>query len=330
MNIHEIAQEANVSISTISRVLNHPELVNPKTRKKVENILAQHNYLPRRIENCFEPRTKKTVVIFSNNIRHQHFASTAYVLDEMLFALGFRVIVCSTGNVFEKRAQQFASLSNLAVDGIALLGSTFADDRIGIALNNYFPQVPIVISNGVLQNTNASSVLIDHDLGMELAISHLYERGHERIALAHFFPTYNCKRKIQAFQKAKQKYNLPMYDEYIFSVGESSIEAGTDFANHFVDENCGCTAVIFTDDLPAVAAINQFRRRGIDIPKNLAIVGYDNSFYAECSFPGLTTIDTRSKMLATVIGNTLLDRMAGKDVGDNIILKPEFVVRQSS
>lgn len=330
MTISEIAREAGVSVSTVSRVLNHPEQVNPKTRKKVAYVLAQYNFAPRHIESALEPREKKTIIIFSNNIRHQHFASTAYVLDEMFFELGYRVIVSSTGDIFEKRVQQFSALSNLSVDGIILLGSTFADDRIGIALNNCFPNVPIVISNGVLQNADASSVLIDHDHGMDLLISHLRERGHERIALAHAYLTYNCKRKIHAFQKAKEKYALPTYDAYIFGMPESSVEAGTAFADRFIEAHCGCTAVVFTDDLPAVAAINQFRNCKIKIPEEIAVVGYDNSTYAECAFPALTTVDTKSKTLASVIGYTLLDRMAGKDVGDNIILKPELVVRKST
>lgn len=329
MTIIDVAAEAGVSISTVSRVLNHPELVNIKTRKKVEAILSKHNFVPSTMAHELISTSRKNIAIFSNNIRHPHFAATAYVLDEMFFSLGYNCVICNTGDDAEKRRKQYRTLADLRIDGIALLGSTFMNIGTEDAISHYFPNVPVVISNGILSLPNSHSVLIDQRYGMEMAISHLIDRGHRQIGFVHSERSFNANRKIKAFQEIMETKNLPLYDSNIFYT-PPGVPGGGPLVEQYLAQQCTCTALIFADDLPAVAAISQFRYHGVQVPKDVAIVGYDNSAYCLCSYPQLTSVDTKSGILATVLGNTLHDLMNHRDVGSTISIRPELVVRDST
>lgn len=329
MNINDIAAQAGVSISTVSRVINNPERVSSATRQRVEAVLKKYSFSPNSIARAIDLNSRKIIAIFSNNICHQHFAATAYVLDDMFLNLGYSAILCSTGNDMEKKKKHFRVIAEQRVDGIALLGSTFVSPEIEDALRSYFPDIPMVISNGILSIENARSVLIDHYSGIKASISHLINKGHKQIGLVHSEITFNAKRKMDAFFEIMAGQSLKVPENHIFSA-PISIEGGIEVANQYLSQKCDCTALLFFDDIVAVSAMNQLRRLGIAVPKDLAIIGYDNSQFSACSYPTLTTVDTKSEMLAVVLGNTLHDLMSNRYVGNTIVLSPELVIREST
>jgi LacI family transcriptional regulator len=329
MRLKDIADEAGVSISTVSRVINNPDLVRPETVEVVRKVLNKYNYFPKKIYNQINDNFSKQICIFSNNILHHHFASTAYILDDMFFNLGYNSILCSTTDSIEKMKQHFKLISERHVDGIVLLGSVFSIPEVENAMEVYFPDIPIVISNGYLAIPNSHSILIDHKYGIKKAISFLIEKGHERIGLVHSRVTFNAKRKIDAFHEIMNEHNLTIKPNSIFYT-DISIEGGIAVANQFIDQKCDCTALIFLDDIVAVSAMNQFRRKGLAVPDDIAIIGHDNSQLSKCSYPSLTTIDGKSELLANVLGNTLHNLLSNKPVGNTIMISPELIIREST
>lgn len=330
MKIEDIAKEANVSISTVSRVINKPNLVNHKTRQRVEKVIKKYNFIPHGISNNISNITNKNILIFSSNILHHHFASSAYALDDMFTTLGYNALIYNTTEDVEKIKQHFRLTSKRNnIEGVILLGSIFANPEIQDTLNSCFSDIPIVISNGILSIPNTHSILIDHRFGIKSALNHLVEKGHKKIGLVHSRISFNAERKINAFHEVMNKYELPVDPESIFTT-PITVEGGEAVANRFLKQKCDCTALIFLDDIVAVGAMNQFQRKGIKIPDEIAIIGHDNSLISQCSFPSLTTIDGKSELLATVIGNTLNDLINKKPVGNTIMISPELVVREST
>jgi LacI family transcriptional regulator len=329
MKLKDIAAEAGVSISTVSRVINNPDLVSTETVDIVRKILNKYNYSPKNIYSQIPTDFTKKICIFSNNILHHHFASTAYILDDMFFNLGYNSILCSTTDDVVKMQKHFSHISERDVDGIVLLGSVFSITEVAHAMKQYFPDTPIVISNGYLALPNSHSVLIDHRYGIKEAILLLIKKGHKKIGLVHSRVTFNAKRKINAFHEVMKEYNLNIEPNSIFYT-DISIEGGIVVANQFLAQKCDCTALIFLDDIVAVSAMNLFRRKGLAVPDDIAIIGHDNSQLSKCSYPSLTTIDGKSELLASVLGNTLNDLLSDKPVGNTIMISPKLIIREST
>lgn len=179
MNIYDIAKEAGVSISTVSRVMNNKGNVNAATRKKVEAILDKHDYTPSAIARGMVSKTMKTVAVLTVDIRvPQHYARTVYTIEREFSHRGYEVTICNTGGELEETAKYLKTMLEKKVDGIVLVGSIFntlcKKDEIGNMIKN----TPVVLANGKLELPNSYSVLVDDRYGVSLAVEHLLKRGH--------------------------------------------------------------------------------------------------------------------------------------------------------
>ena len=125
MNIYDIAKEAGVSISTVSRVMNNKGNVNAATRKKVEAILDKHDYTPSAIARGMVSKTMKTVAVLTVDIRVPHYARTVYTIEREFSHRGYEVAICNTGGELEETAKYLKTMLEKKVDGIVLVGSIF-------------------------------------------------------------------------------------------------------------------------------------------------------------------------------------------------------------
>lgn len=332
MTIYDIATEAGVSITTVSRVINNPQKVALSTRHKVESVLRKHSYSPNAIARALVHNSLRTVGILMSDIRNRHFSITAGVLENCLFKMGYNTLLCNTGEDIEKKKKYIMNFAGNKIDGLILLGSVFNNIEIEQMVRNLLSNVPVIISNGFLPLPNAYSVLVDHNIGMSLAIEHLAERGHKNIAFIYAAETYNTQRKMKAFLDAMKRLSLPLEENKNMFATKPGLDGGEMFARNYFKNNCSLkhSAFIFYEDIVALGAQNVFIEECFHIPKDIAIIGHDNSIFAHCALPKLTSVDTRIESIAEVMANTLDDVLSGKQVGQSIILRPELIIRDSS
>ena len=332
MTIYDIASEAKVSISTVSRVLNTPHKVAASTRMQVEAVLKKHNYSPNAMARGLVYKSMKTVGILMSDIRNLHLSYAAFVLENLFFKQGYSTLLCNTGDDLEKKKKYIRDFASRKLDGIILLGSVFNYAEIERMICDYLPETPVIISNSTLAIPNAYSVLIDHTVGMNLAVSHLVEKGHERIAFVHSHETYNTQRKIAGFLQAMESHNLFLDSNRNTYFTQPLFDGGEKYATSYLaaGNKSKYTAFIFSEDSIAIGAVNVFRQAGVRIPQDAAIIGHDNSIYSLCSLPKLTSVDTKIAAISEVMANTLHGIFQKKQVGNSIILRPELVVRDST
>lgn len=326
MTIYEIAAEAGVSITTVSRVLNNPEKVAPKTKVKVEAVLKKHNYFPNAFARGLVSNSMKTVGILLTDIRNRHFSTAAYVLENCFFNWDYSTILCNTGDDLEKKKKYIQILSGKKVDGIVMLGSIFESNEIKQTLLEILPNTPVVISNGTLDMPNTYSVSIDHDYGMMLAVSHLLQNGSSKICFVYSTNTPNSKRKLYSFSKALSDNNIPMNTNQVFESANPNIDFET-FKNQIIKLSYDFDALIFSEDYFALKGANILKEHGLKIPEDISIIGHDNSIFSLCSQPELTTIDTKIDDMSTIVANTMNNILKGVPVGTSTIIKPELLVR---
>lgn len=332
MTIYDIASEAKVSISSVSRYFNHPEKLSPACWKKIDDVLKRHSFVPNQIARDLVLNTMRTVGIMMNDMKYQRFATISSNLERAFFNLGYSTLFCNTGNDLGKVQQYLGMLSSKRIEALILLGSNLGRPDIVNLLAKYFPNIPVVAADLVVDLPNYYSVSIDHVFGIEIAVDHLISRGHEHLVFVACTESSNTLKKAKAFQEALSVRNLPFDKEHniIHFPMDRCEELSLDFASILQSKNSNCSGIIFSHDMVAARAISSLRFYGHEVPQEFGIIGYDNSPFGLCCQPALTTIDTQLGTTARVMVNLINDIFIGKEVGNKISINPRLVIRGST
>jgi LacI family transcriptional regulator len=330
MNIYDIANEAGVSISTVSRVLNNKSHVNQATRHKIQVVLDKYNYIPSAIARGLVANSMKTVAIFTVDLRVPHYACTTYIIEREFSKRGYNVIVCNTGGELEETRKYARSLAaNRQADGVVLVGSVFntlgRDAEVSTALRN----LPVVVANGQLDLPNAYSVLVDDILGVSLAVDHLAGKGHRDMVYLKDLNTTSAMIKQIGFIRAMERLGLKHAKNAVMTA-VYGLEGGRQAAARILRRDPRPSAVVCDEDLSAVGLIKGLIGAGLRVPEDMAVTGYNNSEYSLICSPELTTVDNKGEMSALSCVQLLESRINNNSTFSSIQIKPELVVRQSS
>ena len=326
MNIYDIAKEAGVSITTVSRVINKKGYVSEKTRKKIQDVLDRNEYQPSGIARGLATGSMKTVAIVVVDVRVPHYALTSYIMEQKLSEEGYMVLVCNTGEGEEDCRKYLRMLAQRQVDGIILVGSIFnrlCDDETLNLLSN----IPIVMANGKIDRENIYGVLVDEAYGMELATAHLYKTGRRKLAYVIDKYTNAANRKLEGYIREMKRlgYENPEKDVYRTPYG---LEGGAQIAGILKEK--GYDGVVFGEDLTAVGAMNEWRNQGIKIPEEIALIGCNNSEYSYICNPPLTTVNNKGEVLSELTVQMLLDVLSKKKELASLVVLPELVIRETT
>ena len=329
MNIYDIAKEAGVSISTVSRVLNDKGYVSEKTKARIQEVLKKNKYQPSAIARGLVSGTMKNVAIVTVDVRHPHYAMTTFIMEQKLTGLGYMVLVCNTGSRKEECMKYIRMLSRNQVEGVILVGSEFNDLCDPKELRELLPETPIVMANGELKLPNVQSVLVDEGYGVQLAVQHLYDKGHRNIAFVMDVKKDAGIRKRDGFLRKMKQLGYDDAAERILYT-KYGAGGGEEAAKKIVGGSRRFDAVIFTEDLTAVYAMNALQNMGYRIPEDVAVVGCNNSEYSRISNPPLTTINNKGELLSELSVQLLENLMTGKSEKASLIIRPELAVRQTT
>ena len=325
----DIAIQAGVSEATVSRVLNGRPGVAEATRQAVLTALDVLGYeRPARLKQHSAGLVGLIVPELDNPI----FPAFAQVIESALAHHGYTPVLCTQtpGGVHEDDYTQM--LLERGVAGIVFVSGLHADSSADpsryVALRRR--GLPIVLVNGYIEGVDAPFVSNDDVTSMDLAVTHLVAQGHTRIGLAlgprRFVPVV---RKITGFRDAMRRHlGLEDVDGWV-ECSLFSVEGGAAAAERLVD--AGCTAVICGSDLMALGAIRAVRGRGLEVPRDVSVVGYDDSPLIAFTDPPLTTVRQSVQAMGSAAVRALLDEISGVAAPRaEYVFRPELVVRGST
>jgi LacI family transcriptional regulator len=309
--------------------MNNSKKVSEATRKKVEEALAQNNYSPNAMARGLVSNSMKTIGVLAVDIRHYTHAAISYTVERELCKWDYSTILCNTSNNLDNKIKYIKMLSEKKVDGIILIGSVFNDKEIERSIFNYLKEVPIVLANGKLSLENSYSVLGDQIHAINLGVEHLLERGHKDICFIQEDLTYSALQKSKGFSQSMSNHGLACDKSNILQT-TLGLKGGYDVVDQLLNTGKKFSALIFSEDGTAIGGMMRLQEQGIKIPEDIAIVGYDNSIYSQLCTPKLTTIDTKSTVIATLVANTMYDILNKKQVTNSLIVQASLVVREST
>ncbi|KFI72301.1 LacI family transcriptional regulator [Bifidobacterium minimum] len=326
----ELAQRTGVSITTISRVLNNKEGVADETRDKVLKALDEMGYeRPRRLRK----QSQGFVGIIVPDLDTPVFASFAQFMSGALARYDLIPVICTRNSAGLTEDDYVSTLLDRRVSGIIFVAGHHAESgsdpsRYQRLLEN---RLPIILVNGYIPNVKASFVSDDDETGTRLAVSHLASLGHTRIGLAlgprMLVPMLRREKTFRTLMRSR--FGTPD-DQILVESSLLSIEGGQSAAQSLIEQ--GCTGIICGSDAMAFGAIQEANRQGLGVPRDISIIGYDDSPLMRFVHPSLTTIRQSTLGISQAAVDFLVNAMRSGDLGSGkeMLFRPELVMRASA
>ncbi len=328
MNIYDVSKKAGVSIATVSRVLNGNPNVSEKTRNKVLSIMNELGYTPNIFARGLGLNTIKTIGIMCSDSSDLYLANAIYYLERELRSRGYDSILCCTGTDLETKQKYFDLLRSKRVDAIILAGSKFVEmkPKDNAYLIDAAKFLPIMLVNGYLEGDNIYSTLCDDHSAAYKACTGLIESGVRSLLYLYTSYSYSGLNKLQGYKDALTDKGLPIREEYICQCPKDVASAQA-LCQKLYKDGLRFDGVLASDDSLAVGAVKFAHQEGIAIPESLSVIGYNNSILAQCSYPELTSIDSKVEALCITTVNTLMGVFDSANVPAKTTISADIIKR---
>lgn len=294
VGIREIAQIANVSTATVSRVINHPEQCSPKTREKVEKIIKEYNYIPNEtIKNIFS-KSSNTIAVFIHDIQNPFYTQLIMELNNLCFNNHYTLLICDTENNTEKEQEYLKFCLAKRCEGL-ILTEGFSNDMFKEL------SIPFVFLDRYNYPEN-SYVTSDNYASVRKVVNYLYNLGHRKIAFVCPEENYcSVKPRYEGYVDEMNEKQLPLLPEYIYRKDHRlDTRLGKNALQHFLSLPDMPTAVVCANDMIALGMINEASVMNIEIPERLSICGFDHTLDDFMPVP-LTTVEQNIPKLAEAL-----------------------------
>jgi DNA-binding LacI/PurR family transcriptional regulator len=325
----EVAARAGVSEATVSRVLNSKPGVSDATRSTVLTALDVLGYeRPSKLRG----ERARLVGLVLPELQNPIFPALAEVVGSLLAQNGLTPVLCTqtTGDAAEADYVDML-LEQQQVAGIMFAGGHYSQADADHAHYRRLARrkLPVVLINAGIDDLPFPRVVCDDASAVEQALDHVLSLGHRRIGLVLGQRDHQPSvRKLEAARSFLAAAGTPL-DESLVANGQFSLQSGQASATTLIDR--GATALVCASDPLALGAIRAARRRGLSVPGDVSVVGYDDSAFMSSVEPPLTTVRQPIEAMGRAAVASLLAQMRGEEIpADELLFEPELVVRKST
>lgn len=331
ITINDVAREAGVSITTVSRVLNNNYPVKEETRVKIEKAIEKLNYKPNTMARSLITKKSSMIGVIVPGITNLFFPTIVEAVEEFLKKEGYSIALSNTEGDAGKEQRLVEELVGRQVDGLIVIDPSMENLHKGY-YDKLSKNLPVIIINGSPEGFKSSSVCYDEEVGTVEAFKYLMELGHKKIAFVRGHKSFSYDIKERIYKNILEDQGLKY--EKVINVGRgNSIEVveNTEKAmEEVLGNNERPSAVFACNDLMAVGVMNACFKLGIRIPEDISVVGFDNTLLANITHPKLTSVDLNMKEIGSRAALELLDIINnGLKSRKKIILDTNLVIRES-
>ncbi len=327
LTLKMVAERAEVSVNTASRAINNKPDINEETKKRVLRIAKELGYI--RNAAAVALRTKKTrtigVVIADNS--NPFYAEVLNGIEVAAREKNYHIILANTQRDYKKEEEAINLLLAKRVDGLLIAPVQDRDDDIRKLIKT---NLPFVIVGRDFENIEIDVVYNDEIKGGFLATEYLIKKGHKRIALIDgFLYKSPAKGRLEGYKKALNEYGIPL-DDSLISVGDINLEDGYERTRQMLGKNLNFTAIFAYNDMMAFGAMQAIKEKGLRIPEDIGLVGYDDISFSSLMDPALTTIRLNKQELGIESVKLLLSRINGnRKIDQKIMLDGDIIARKT-
>lgn len=329
--IKDIAKKAGVSITTVSRVLNNTAPVNEETRKAVLRVIEETNYTPSIVAQGMRTKKSKTLSVIIPDYKNPFYYELFKHIEDAARNEGYHVMITSTREDAIDEIAYINELLNRNIDGIILF-SYKGDKETLEYLLRLTSKLPVVFMDNLEVNKQVNMVYTDGYKGIREITKHLIDLGHKEIAFIKPIPRYkSASDRYDAFVDTVRNSGLVLRPELIYE-GDYHIESGYKAAEYFLTgDRVKPTAIVSSTDLMAIGALNYIKSKGLRIPEDVAVAGYDDIYMSRIMHPPITTYRQPLRDIADEAIGILMNKINHPSAKNRkAVLNGKLMIRRST
>ncbi len=326
ITLRDVAKHAGVSPKTVSNVINNWPYISDSTREKVQRSIEELDYRPSGLASSLRTGRTNTIGVMIPDITNPFFGQFIRGCEDVLYNAGYSILLCNTNENSTKERWYLETLVKRGVDGILTVGSRSTAEVLYSIIHN---EIPVVAVDPPSLHDNTTVIDIDNIGGAKIAVEHLIRLGHKRIAhLGGPIQRMAAYNRLQGYLQALENAKIA-YDEALVLQCDPTIRGGFHAALNLIPARKP-TALFCYNDLMAVGAMVACRELDLKIPRDIAIVGFDDIAISSLVEPALTTVRVRQYHVGRMASDLLLERLSGKENAQRHVEFPvELVIRNS-
>ncbi|MFD2211184.1 catabolite control protein A [Virgibacillus halophilus] len=327
ITIYDVAREANVSMATVSRVVNGNPNVKPATRKKVLNTIKELGYRPNAVARGLASKKTTTVGAIIPDISSIFFAELARGIEDIATMYKYNIILSNSDQNKDKELQLINTMLEKQVDGIIFMGGNISEEHAEAFKTS---SVPVVLAATYDATGTLASVNIDYKQAAYEAVRYLLEKGNDKVAfVSGTESTFIDELKLEGYQQAMKEAGKTIPENYVLH-GDYSYNSGLKVAGTLLELEDKPAAVFVSSDEMALGVIHGAQDKGYTVPKDLEVVGFDNTRLATMVRPTLSTIVQPMYDIGAVAMRLLTKFMNKEEIDEQKVILPHRIVERDS
>jgi LacI family transcriptional regulator len=326
--ISDVAKLAGVSKSTVSHVLNDTRFVESETKARVLRAIAQLNFRPSKIAQSLTTNKTHTIGIIVSDITNHYFGELIRSIEVVLDTANYSLVVCNTDEQLERERHYLNLLTSQQVDAIIAAATSQHWDELSVT---YLKNIPTVfLDRKFAELGDYPFVGANNQGGTYMGTAHLIQRGFKNIGiLAGFQRLSSMRERLQGYKDALAKHKIPIRDEWI-AFSELSIAGGYQAATQLLTLSERPEALMISNNFLSLGTLMAIRELGLNVPQDIALVGFDDHPWATVSCPPLTVVRQPVNLLGKTAAEMALALLNNSPLPESqVILECELIVRES-
>ena len=328
MNIKEVAKHAKVSTATVSRTINGSEKVSARTAERVRKAIKELNFYPNTHARTLVSGRSRMLGLIISDITNPFFPELVKHFEDQAVQKGLEVIIANTDYKPRRMAECIRRMVERKVDGAAIMTSE-ADPALVTELTRR--NIPTVFMDTGKNGSLSANINIEYEQGIQEGLQHLFSLNHRRIAfISGPLNLPSAQRRLDAFVAGMKARGIKIENEMI-EKGDHRIEGGVSAMRNLLRLAERPTAVMSSNDMTAIGALGMLHDAGLQVPRDISLIGFDDIAFAHLTQPALTTIRLSRSQLAITALAALEKLMRGEnEEGADYTIPTHLVMRAST
>ena len=332
IRIVDIAEKANVSPGTVSKILKGTYIGSSETKNRVLKIAKELGYTPNLIASSLKSRKSRTIALMVPDITNPFFSELSKGVEDVAREYDYSVILCNSNNDPKQESQYLKSLERRWVDGIVFCRVT--EDIFEESIPHFLEgKIKMIFLDRIPYDGDfpVARIEIDNFKAAYMATEFLIKLGHSQIAcITGPLNTYIAQQRVNGYKKALQDNRISV-DESLILEGDFKINSGIRCVDILLNKRIPFTAIFANNDLMAIGAIKALRKRNLRVPEDISVMGFDGIPLSEYIEPALTTVVQPIYEMGRTAARLLLEGIKkGVEPKDHIVLDTRIEIREST
>jgi DNA-binding LacI/PurR family transcriptional regulator len=325
MNLEQVARRAKVSTATVSRVLNNATVVKTTTRARVIKAIEELKYHPNLHARHLAGGKSHTIGVIVSNLENPFFFDIYKTIESDAHAAGYEVVMANTDYRSEQLVNSIRLMIGRRVAGLAVVVSEMEPALIDELTES---NIPVVFYDVGTPRQNITNIRVNYRRGIDKVIDYLYSLGHRKLGfVGHHAMLGPINERAKAVMDAAARHA----HMHVRAVADAdSLDGGRLATRALLSNGETPTAIVCVNDVMAVGALRELRERGLRVPQDISVTGFDNIKLSEFCYPALTTLHIPRERIGKLVCESLVVKSDGGPADHEMVIDPELVVRDST